>query len=206
MQTRELAVTGAFEFVPPAFPDNRGTFACPYTEDAFTAAVGHPFRLAQSNHSVSRRDVIRGVHWADVPPSQAKYVYCPSGALLDVVVDIRVGSPTFGQWDAVRLDGGTLNAVYVPEGLGHAFVALTDDTVMSYLCSTGYNPGGEHGLNPLDPELGLPWAEHLDGREPVLSDKDRAAPTLAAARADGLLPNYADCLKLYEELRVRSGA
>lgn len=198
MQVRELDIAGSWEFTPPAFPDNRGLFAAPYQEQAFVDAVGHPLRLAQTNHSVSRRGTIRGVHFADVPPSQAKYVYCPSGALLDVIVDIRVGSPTFGQWTAVRLDSEKFNAVYVSEGLGHAFIALTDDTAMSYMCSEGFNPGAEHGITPMDPALGLPWPADI---EHILSDKDRDAPTLAEAQASGLLPSYDDCVAYRDKLR-----
>lgn len=199
MEVRELPVPGAFEFTPRAFPDERGVFVCPYQEDHFVKAVGHPLRLAQSNHSRSRRGSVRGLHFADVPPGQAKYVYCPQGALLDVVVDIRTGSPTFGQWAAARLDPVDFRAVYVPEGLAHGFIALEDDTVLSYLCSTGYHPGAEHGIDPLDPALGLPWPADV---EPLLSDKDRAAPSLAEAEAAGLLPSYADCVARYRELRA----
>jgi dTDP-4-dehydrorhamnose 3,5-epimerase len=165
----------------------------------FLAAVGYPLRVAQSNHSVSRRGALRGVHYADVPPGQAKYIYCPYGALLDVVIDLRVGSPTFGKSDSVVLDSTEFRALYLPEGLGHAFIALTDDTMMSYLCTTGYNPGGEHGLNPLDPGMALPWPADI---EPILSEKDRAAPSLAKAEANGLLPDYADCQAHYQQLRT----
>ena len=199
METRALAIPDAFEFRPKPFPDARGLFAAPYQEPAFSKAVGHPLTVAQTNHSISRRGVIRGVHFADVPPGQAKYVYCPRGRLLDIVVDLRVGSPTFGQWDTVELDDTTLNCVYVPEGLGHAFVALEDDTAMSYLCSTGYNPAAEHGIDPFDPDLALPWPADLD---PILSDKDASAPTLAEAQASGLLPHYTDCLSHYQQLRI----
>jgi dTDP-4-dehydrorhamnose 3,5-epimerase len=198
MQVRELEIAGSWEFTPPAFPDHRGLFAAPYQEQVFIEAVGHPLRLAQTNHSVSRRGTIRGVHFADVPPSQAKYVYCPSGALLDVIVDVRVGSPTFGQWTAVRLDSEKFNAVYVSEGLGHSFIALTENTAMAYLCSEGFNPGAEHGITPLDPELGLPWPSDI---ELILSDKDRDAPTLAEANAAGLLPSYHDCVAYQDKLR-----
>jgi 5-epimerase len=203
MDVRELAVPGAFEFTPRVFPDDRGLFVCPFQEEDFVKAVGHPLRLAQTNHSKSRRGVIRGIHFADVPPGQGKYVYCPQGALLDVVVDIRVGSPTFGAVDVVRLDPVDFRAVYVSEGIGHGIMALEDDTVISYLCSTGYNPGGEHGLNPLDPELGLPWPTEI---EAVLSDKDRAAPGLSAALEAGLLPAYEDCLAHYQRLRAGGAA
>ncbi|HEX7661415.1 MAG TPA: dTDP-4-dehydrorhamnose 3,5-epimerase [Pseudonocardiaceae bacterium] len=201
MRVRELTVQDAYEFIPPIFPDHRGLFVAPFQEPAFLETVGHPLSVGQSNHSVSRRGTIRGVHFADVPPGQAKYVYCPHGALLDVVVDLRVGSPTFGRWDAVRLDAVEFHTLYLAEGLGHAFVALEDDTVLSYLCSTGYNPGGEHGVNPLDKELNLPWPADL---EPILSDKDVAAPTLSQARDAGLLPSYADCQAYYDKLRGES--
>lgn len=198
MQFRELAVPGAVEFVPKVFPDPRGLFVAPFQEPAFVDAVGHRLHLAQSNHSVSRRGAIRGMHFADVPPGQAKYVYCPHGALLDVALDLRVGSPTFGRWDAVRLDNETYRAVYLAEGIGHAFVALAEDTVMAYLCSTGYDPAAERTVNPLDPALELPWPADL---EPVLSDKDRAAPTLAEAAAAGILPRWEDCQARYAALR-----
>ena len=99
-----------------------------------------------------------------------------------MIVDLRVGSPTFGLVEAVELDAAGSRAVYLAEGLGHAFVALEDDTAMTYLCSTPYNPGAEHGVHPLDPELALPWP---GGLEPILSDKDAAAPSLAQARAGG---------------------
>lgn len=199
MQVRELAVRDAYEFVPKTFPDQRGLFVAPFQEAALTEALGHPLRLAQTNHSVSRRGTIRGVHFADTPPGQAKYIYCPRGALLDVLVDLRTGSPTFGRWDAVRLDSTDFHAVYLAEGLGHAFVALEDDTAMAYLCSTGYNPAAEHGIDPLDPELGLPWPADPP---PLLSEKDRAAPSLAEAAAAGILPRYADCVAHYEKLRA----
>lgn len=199
MQVRQSEIAGAFEFTPTSFPDHRGLFVAPFQEKAFRDATGHRFRLAQTNHSVSTKNVVRGVHFADVPPGQAKYVYCARGALLDVVVDVRVGSPTFGRWEAVRLDSSEYRALYIAEGLGHAFVSLSEETIMVYHCSTEYNPTAEHGINPLDSELGLPWHE-LDG-EPVLSTKDREAPTLTEAADAGLLPDYESCLRQYEQLR-----
>jgi epimerase EvaD len=197
MQVRELSIAGVHEFTPQLFGDSRGLFTAPFQGDVFERAVGHPLRLGQTNHSVSRRGTIRGVHFADTPPGQAKYVYCPKGAMTDVVVDIRVGSPTFGQWEAVTLDSESYRALYIPEGLGHAFVALEDDTVMAYFCSTGYNPGAERGITPLDPALRLPWPEDI---EPILSDKDSKAPTLAEAEAAGILPSYSACVAHYATL------
>lgn len=201
MQVRELAVPGGYEFCPPVFPDDRGLFVAPFQEPAFRDAAGHGLHVAQTNHSVSRPGVVRGVHFADVPPGQAKYVYCPRGALLDVAVDVRTGSPTFGSWDVVRLDSETYRAVYLAEGIGHAFVALADDTVMTYLCSTSYAPDREHTVNPLDPALGLPWPADV---EPVRSGKDTAAPTLAEAAEAGLLPSWQDCQARYAQLRATS--
>ncbi|HEY0637015.1 MAG TPA: dTDP-4-dehydrorhamnose 3,5-epimerase family protein [Pseudonocardiaceae bacterium] len=199
MKVRDLSVPGAFEFSPTVFPDSRGLFLTPYTEESFVEVLGHPLHVAQTNHSVSRRGVVRGVHFAAVPPGQAKYVYCPRGAFLDVVVDLREGSPTFGQWDVVHCDETSLRAVYVSEGLGHAMVALTDDTAISYLCSAGYNPGAEFAINPMDPELALPWPDDV---ELVLSERDLAAPSLADTRAAGRLPSYQACLARYAELRA----
>jgi dTDP-4-dehydrorhamnose 3,5-epimerase len=198
MKAQELSIAGAWVFEPTVFPDARGVFAAPFQGAVFREALGFDLTVAQTNHSVSARGVIRGVHFADTPPGQAKYVYCPRGSLLDVVVDVRVGSPTFGAFEAVELDGRSCRAVYLAEGLGHSFVALEDDTVMAYLCSTPYNPGAEHGVSPVDPALGLPWPAHL---EPTLSKKDAAAPTLADAAAAGLLPDHAACTARYAELR-----
>lgn len=187
MLATELSIPGAWVFEPRRFDDERGLFVAPFQETAFIEAVGRPMTVAQSNHSVSRLGVVRGVHFSDVPPGQAKYVYCPHGSLLDVVVDVRVGSPTFGRWEAVELSSRTCRAVYLSEGLGHAFCALTDDAVASYLCSTPYAPASERAVSALDPALGLPWPA---GLTPVLSARDATAPTLAEAAEAGLLPRY----------------
>jgi dTDP-4-dehydrorhamnose 3,5-epimerase len=198
MQTRALKVDGAWEFTPRTFGDDRGVFLEWFKAEVFAETVGQPLTIAQANQSVSARGVLRGVHFAAVPPSQAKYVYCSKGAVLDVVVDIRVGSPTFGEWDAVQLDDVDRRAVYVSEGLGHAFLSLADGSTVAYLCSTGYNPAREFGIQPLDPELELPWPADVT---PILSEKDAAAPTLRAAAEQRMLPTYADCLKFYATMR-----
>jgi 5-epimerase len=198
MQFRELAVPGVIEFTPKIFSDARGQFVAPFQESTFVDATGGRLHLAQSNHSTSHRGVIRGVHFSNVPPGQAKYVHCSRGALLDIAIDVRVGSPTFGRWESVLLDTETYRAVYLPEGIGHAFIALADNTVMTYLCSTGYDPAAEHTVNPLDPALRLPWPSDL---EVILSDKDRTAPTLAEAAQTGLLPRWNACQTRYSQLR-----
>ena len=206
MQVTELAVPGAWSFTPRQFPDPRGVFLEWFKADVLAEAVGHPLTVKQANHSVSSRGTLRGVHFADVAPGQAKYVYCSRGAVLDVIVDLRVGSLTFGVSDAVRLDDVDRRGVYLSEGLGHAFLALTDDANVTYLCSEPYAPGREHGVNPLDPELDLPWVGgRMDDVEALLSEKDAAAPTLAQAKESGLLPDYAQCQAFYASLRGGSG-
>ncbi|GEK21650.1 dTDP-4-dehydrorhamnose 3,5-epimerase [Cellulomonas xylanilytica] len=204
MQFRELAVPGAWEITTKQFGDPRGVFLEWFKDEAFQEAVGHPLDLRQANCSVSAAGVLRGIHFADVPPGQAKYVTCVKGAVLDVAVDIRVGSPTFGRWDAVLLDDTDRRAIYLSEGIGHAFMALEDDSTVVYLCSTGYSPGREHGIHPLDPAIGIDWpTTDRQGRSitPQLSDKDVAAPTLEEARGQGLLPTLEDVERYVGSLR-----
>ena len=201
MKVEPLDIPDAWVCTPQVFGDDRGVFLEWFRADALTQATGRSFTVHQANHSVSRRGTLRGVHFADLPPGQAKYVYCPRGAVLDVIVDIRVGSPTFGRSVSVMLDETDRRGVFISEGLGHAFCALADDTSVTYLVSSTYDPNAEHGVQPLDPELGLSWP---GGIEPVLSPKDAAAPTLAQAQETGLLPSYDACLRLYESQQVSS--
>jgi epimerase EvaD len=197
VKVRELSIPDAYEISTDVFPDDRGLFVNPFRADVLADAIGRPLTVAQTNHSASRRGAVRGLHFALLPPGQAKYVYVPRGAVLDIVVDIRVGSPTFGRHEAVRLDDRDFRAVYLSEGLGHCAVALEDDTVLSYLCSTPYAPAREKGINPLDPALDLPIPAEIT---PLLSPKDTAAPTLAEAADQGLLPSYEECRAFYASL------
>ncbi|GIG24828.1 dTDP-4-dehydrorhamnose 3,5-epimerase family protein [Cellulomonas denverensis] len=204
MTYRELSVPGAWEITPVQHGDPRGVFLEAFQGGPFAENVGHRFDLQQANLSVSAAGVLRGIHFADVPPGQAKYVTCPKGAVLDIVVDIRVGSPTFGQWDSVLLDDVDRRAIYLSEGLGHAFFALEDGSTVMYLCSTGYSPGREHGIHPLDPTIGIEWPttdRHGNPVTPQLSEKDTAAPTLAEAAEQGLLPRYDEVRSYLESLR-----
>ena len=191
MEAEPLAIEGAWLFTPVLRPDDRGVFLESFKESTFHEAIGHGFDLKQMNISVSTAGTVRGIHFADVPPGQAKYVQCFDGRILDIVVDIRVGSPTFGQWQAVELDSESRQGLYIAEGLGHGFCALTESVTVGYLCSEQYAPTREHGVHPLDADLALPWPQ---GPNSVLSPKDEAAPSFAQAQADGLLPTYADCV------------
>ncbi|MFC4058779.1 dTDP-4-dehydrorhamnose 3,5-epimerase [Planomonospora corallina] len=193
-----LGIDGIWQYTPRLHADPRGVFLESFTAADLLRSAGLRFELAQANCSVSRRGVLRGVHFADVPPGQAKYVTCVSGAVLDVVVDLRVGSPTFGRWESVRLDDESRRGLYIAEGLGHAFMALSEEATVVYMCSAPYTPGREHGVHPLDPDLAIGWPRDL---EPILSDKDAAAPSLKGALEAGLLPDHADCLAHYETLR-----
>ncbi|MBL3808349.1 dTDP-4-dehydrorhamnose 3,5-epimerase family protein [Streptomyces sp. BRB081] len=186
-ETRELAVTGALEIPLPVFPDQRGLFCPLYEEPDFAELPGSPpFRAVRSGLSVNHANVVRGVHYSGTA-NTAKLLFCPAGEALDLVVDVREGSPTFGCWDSVRLSPNRPRAVYCPPGVGHAFVSLVPDTVVLYLLSTPYRPEEEAAVSVLDPALGLPVPRQSD---PVLSDSDRAAPTLAEALERGLLPSY----------------
>jgi dTDP-4-dehydrorhamnose 3,5-epimerase len=187
MQIRQLDIAGAWEITPQLHADARGLFFEWLTDRGFTSFAGHRLDVRQANCSVSAAGVLRGLHFAQLPPSQAKYVTCLSGSVFDVVVDIRVGSPTFGHWDSVLLDDRDHRSVYLSEGLAHGFVALQDNSTVMYLCSAEYNPQREHTIAATDPALAIDWpTEH----KLVLSDRDAAAPTLDEVRAAGLLPSW----------------
>ncbi|MDY5128598.1 dTDP-4-dehydrorhamnose 3,5-epimerase family protein [Actinotignum urinale] len=203
MEIRELKIKGAWEVTTKHFPDERGIFLEAYKSSEFEKAVGHKIDLRQANISVSKAGTVRGIHFADVPPSQAKYVVCPRGAVLDFVIDIRVGSPTFGQWDSVLLDDVSRKAIYISEGLGHCFVALEDDSTVLYMCSAEYAPGREHGVNPLCKCVGLEFPEtdrHGNKLELLLSPKDTEALGLCKAKKAGILPLYEDVEKFIATL------
>ncbi|ULP46810.1 dTDP-4-dehydrorhamnose 3,5-epimerase [Mycolicibacter virginiensis] len=187
MQARELAIPGAWELTPTQHSDSRGVFFEWFTDREFTAFAGHRFDLRQANCSVSSAGVLRGLHFAQLPPGQAKYVTCVSGSVFDVVVDIRVGSPTYGHWDAVLLDAQDRRSVYLAAGLAHGFLALQDNSTVMYLCSAEYDPQREHTICATDPAIGIDWpADH----PLVLSDRDASAPSLEQVREAGLLPSW----------------
>lgn len=194
MQIRELSIPDTYEITPKQHADERGVFLEWYRFDKLAEAVGHPLNLAQGNTSVSKKGTVRGIHFADIPPSQAKYVTATHGTVMDFVIDIRVGSPTFGKWDSVLLDDVDRRAIYISEGIGHCFVALSDNATVSYLVNATFNAGREHGITPLDEEVNLEFGLPADAL--LLSPKDLAAPTLNDALQSGLLPTW-DVAKTY---------
>lgn len=188
---RPLSVSGSWKFEITTHRDTRGSFREWYQDAAFRSATGHGLRLTQANCSVSNRGALRGIKYADVPTGQAKYVTCLAGAVLDVVVDLRVGSPTFGAWHMERLDEASPSALYISEGLGHAVMSLADSSAMAYLLTAAHDPGRERSVHPLDPDIGITWPPDV---EVTLSGKDSSAPGLHEARRAGLLPEYDACM------------
>ncbi|UCM87076.1 dTDP-4-dehydrorhamnose 3,5-epimerase family protein [Streptomyces marincola] len=201
MEIRALDIAGAYEFTPPVFTDERGLFASPYREEAFHKALGRPlFQVRQVSHNLSMRGVLRGIHYTATPPGSAKYVCCPHGAVRDFLVDLRVGSPTFGRHETTSLSGETGRALYVPVGVGHAFLSTAEVSLVTYLLSAEYQPANELALDPLDPAIGLPLPLSEPFHPPVQSQRDREAPSLGEAADRGLLPAYEDCLAAEELL------
>ncbi|MFE3764814.1 dTDP-4-dehydrorhamnose 3,5-epimerase family protein [Streptomyces sp. NPDC059104] len=183
----ETDLSGTFRIVPERFEDERGHFWEAARHSRLTEETGLPFTVRQVNNSVSRRGTLRGVHCNDVPGDAGKLVTCVRGSILDFMVDLRTGSPTFGRHVMTRLDARDGIALYMPGSIGHAFLALEDDTCVNYLLAAEYVPGAMVDVDALDPELALPWG--LTG-PPVRSPKDAAAPSLAEVVASGRLPRH----------------
>ena len=189
MEITPLSIAGAYVVSNTVHGDDRGEFVEWFRADHIRTHTGLSFSTMQANLSVSQKGTLRGIHFADVPPGQAKYVMCATGSIQDYVVDIRVGSPTFGTWDAVTVSAEERNAVLLNVGLGHAFVALEEGTTVTYLVTDHYKPEAEHAINPHDSELALEFP--FTGADLLVSAKDREAPTFAEALAKGMLPKWA---------------
>ncbi|MEO3930511.1 dTDP-4-dehydrorhamnose 3,5-epimerase family protein [Micromonosporaceae bacterium B7E4] len=187
MRVRELELSGCFLVTPAPHADRRGSFHEGFRADLLRRETGRDFPVRQINYSTSRRNTLRGLHGVTVPPGQAKYVSCVRGALLDVIVDLRVGSPTFGRHVQTTLTPQSGASILIDEGMGHGFLALADDTCISYVLSTTYVPGTQFEINPFDPDLAIPWPL---SEPPLISEKDAAAISVAEAVASGLLPRW----------------
>lgn len=181
-RVKQSDIEGHWVDNPPVHRDERGSLHEWFRHSLLANCTGTVPFITQANCTVSRRGSVRGIHYA--VPGQAKSVACVYGAVLDVAVDIRVGSPSYGSWRAERLDGGNQATVHLSEDLGHAFMALSEGAVVVYLASREYDPAEARAINPLDPDLGIDWP-----LPPLLCERDRNAPTLAQARENGLLPH-----------------
>ena len=186
MKLTPLAIAGAWLAESPVWSDNRGFFREWFKSTDIKNATGRDFGIEQANISLSSRGTLRGIHYSIAPRGQAKWITCVSGAIKDVIVDIRPASPTFGNWIEVELNGDSGKAVFISEGLGHGFIALEDNTAVAYLVSTPFSPTDEFDINPLDKEIGISWG--MDLSVLTISEKDKNAPTLAERLNQRKLP------------------
>lgn len=174
MRRIETRLPGLVILEPVVHGDERGFFVESYRESAF-AKADISDRWVQDNHSRSSRGVVRGMHFA-LPPGQAKLIRCARGVIVDVCVDLRRGSPTYGQWEAVELDDRTMRMLYVPVGFAHGYCVVSDIADVVYKCSHYYDPALEREISVLDPDVGIVWP--VDTL--TLSERDRSAPLLRA--------------------------
>src|SRR6266852_6402324 len=183
MRRIETSLPGVYELRPLIHRDSRGAFLESYHLTKF-ADLGIKETFPQDNHSISSRGTLRGLHYQLDHP-QAKLCRVVEGEALDVVADIRVGSPHFGKWTSVRLSAKDQNQIYVPVGFAHGFLALTETVQFLYKCSAYYDPADEHGILWNDPQLAIRWGT----ANPVLSQRDARNPRLAEVREE-FLPKY----------------
>jgi dTDP-4-dehydrorhamnose 3,5-epimerase len=186
MEKVELDIKGAYVFVSQVHQDERGSFREWFSAESVRNLTGRDFLTAQANLSISSKGTLRGIHYSLASQGQAKWITCASGAIKDVIVDIRPGSSTFGKWIEVELRSGSGKAVFIGEGLGHAFLALEDNTTVVYLLSSPFSPTDEFEINPLDRDIQIDWDMGEDKLK--ISEKDRAAPSLAERFSEGNLP------------------
>ena len=161
---------------PPVFGDSRGFFTESWNEPRFNAAVGHPVRFVQDNHSRSAKGVLRGLHFQRAPHAQGKLVRCVAGAVFDVAVDLRAGSPRFGQWVGVELSADNHRQLWIPPGFGHGFLTLSDSADFLYKTTELYAPDCEGAVRWDDPDIGVEWPDL--GLPYQLADKDLKAGSL----------------------------
>lgn len=186
MELTPLGIEGAWLAESSVWSDDRGFFREWYKREEILSKTGMDFSTQQANISVSSKGVIRGIHYSLAPEGQAKWVTCVAGSIIDVIVDIRPSSKTYGNWIEVELNGASGKAVCVGEGLGHGFLSLSDHSTVAYLLSSPFSPNMEFEINPLDPAIGVNW--RIAQTELKISEKDRNAPTLRERETQGKLP------------------
>jgi dTDP-4-dehydrorhamnose 3,5-epimerase len=191
MTFQPTLIDNCWIYVPRRFEDSRGYFQETFKVSQIEQELGFTFEINQVNQSRSAKGVLRGIHWADVPPGQRKYVSVARGQILDFVVDLRVDSPTFKKWQMFNLSEANGHVLLIGNGIGHAFLSLEDETVVTYFCDQEYSPSTERTLNPLDGNIGIPFEQiALDQSlgEVCLSPKDQAGLDLMSLLEAGILP------------------
>lgn len=176
MTVTKTAIEGVLILEPEVFGDERGYFFESFNEERFRAATGIETHFVQDNESRSKHGVLRGLHFQRPPYAQAKLVRVVRGRVLDVAVDIRTGSPTYGKHIAVELSEDNHRQLFIPKGLAHGFVVLSDEAIFQYKCDEYYHPESEGGIAWNDPEIGIDWG--MAESEITLSEKDRNRPHL----------------------------
>jgi len=171
VEIRKTSIEGLVEIFPKFFRDERGLFFESYNINTFQA-LGLPTNFVQDNQSFSHKGVLRGLHFQTGPFAQGKLVRVVKGLVLDVAVDIRPESPTFGKYEVFELDGERHNMAYIPEGFAHGFVAL-EDSIFTYKCTNVYDKASEGGILWNDPQLEIEWGIS----DPIVSEKDQVLPT-----------------------------
>ncbi|MBR1578206.1 MAG: dTDP-4-dehydrorhamnose 3,5-epimerase [Bacteroidales bacterium] len=181
MNIIQTDIEGLLILEPRVFQDARGYFFESFSQRGFDAQVapllGHTVNFVQDNESMSSYGVVRGLHFQNPPYTQAKLVRCVRGSVLDVAVDIRKGSPTFGQHVAVELTEENHRQFFIPKGFAHGFAVLSETAVFQYKCDEFYHPEADAGIQLLDPALGIDW--QIPWNRAIMSEKDRLRPTLA---------------------------
>ena len=179
MQVHETGFPGLLVLEPRVFQDERGFFLESYNRESFRG-LGIDCEFVQDNHAYSRDVcVLRGFHFQAPPAAQAKLVWVTRGAVLDVVVDLRKGSSTYGKWRHVILSAANFKRMFIPRGFGHAYVTIMPDTEFQYKVDAPYAPEHEGGIAWDDPDIAMDWDVALQGRPPVMSEKDKRLPRLA---------------------------
>ena len=188
MSLQELSIVGAYVVTHRVFPDERGLFREWFKAEEI-ALIDGDFSVQQANYSKSNKWVIRGIHYSLAPQGQTKVVTCASGKIVDVLVDLRIGSPTYLKVEHVELSEDSGKVIYIPSGVGHGFIVESDTAAVVYLTSSGYAPEYEKAIRPTDGELGIDWPLPV-GEAGIISKADTEAPSLAQAKKLGILPTF----------------
>jgi dTDP-4-dehydrorhamnose 3,5-epimerase len=189
MTLEKLSISGAYLATHKVFPDERGVFREWFKSEEILT-IDNTFSVYQANFSKSKKWVIRGIHYSVAPQGQSKIVTCASGEIVDVLIDLRVGSPTYLQVEYIKLSDESGKVIYIPTGIGHGFIVTSDLASIVYLTSSKFAPEFEKAICPTDPDLGITWPLPF-GKQAIVSRNDQEAQKLSASLKSGSLPKFA---------------